>query len=69
MFCGVSSDDAKYFAEELGKDWEMRRENTYAGDVLADFFPRTYRDTETEQYRIRPTDIIDGNCQVSLHTN
>lgn len=59
-FGGVSSDDAKYFAEELGKDWEMRRENTYAGDVLADFFPRTYRDTETEQYRIRPTDIIDG---------
>lgn len=59
-FGGLSNEDAEYFAKELGKDWEMRRENTYAGDVLADFFPKTYRDTETENYRIRPTDIQDG---------
>jgi hypothetical protein len=59
-FGGLSNEDAEYFAKELGKDWEMRRENTYSGDVLADFFPKTYRDTETENYRIRPTDIQDG---------
>ncbi len=27
---------------------------------MASFLPKTYRDTESEDYRIRPTDIKDG---------
>jgi hypothetical protein len=59
-FGGVTYEDAEYFANELGKDWGVTRQNTYDGFIVADFFPKTYRDTEQEQYRIRPTDIQDG---------
>lgn len=59
-FGGISADDAEYFAREIGKDWNVRRENTFDGLLLADFLPKTYRDTEKEEYRIRPTDIQDG---------
>lgn len=59
-FGGISADDAEYFAREIGKDWNVRRENTYDGLLLADFLPKTYRDAEKEEYRIRPTDIQDG---------
>lgn len=59
-FGGVTNDDAEYFAKELGKNWEVMRQNTYDGSVLATFLPKSYRDTEQEEYRIRPTDIQDG---------
>jgi len=59
-FGGVTYDDAEYFANELGKDWGVLRQNTYDGFIMADFLPKSYRDTEQEDYRIRPTDIQDG---------
>ncbi len=59
-FGGVTYEDAEYFANELGKDWGVLRQNTYDGFIMADFLPKTYRDTEQEDYRIRPTDIQDG---------
>ncbi|MDR3600866.1 MAG: type IV secretory system conjugative DNA transfer family protein [Desulfosporosinus sp.] len=59
-FGGITYDDAEYFANELGKNWEVMRQNTYDGFALASFLPKTYRDTEQEEYRIRPTDIQDG---------
>ena len=59
-FGGITFDDAEYFANELGKNWEVMRQNTYDGFALASFLPKTYRDTEQEEYRIRPTDIQDG---------
>ncbi|MDR3543300.1 MAG: TraM recognition domain-containing protein [Desulfosporosinus sp.] len=59
-FGGITYDDAEYFANELGKNWEVMRQSTYDGFAFASFLPKTYRDTEQEEYRIRPTDIQDG---------
>ncbi|KLU62341.1 AAA-like domain protein [Peptococcaceae bacterium CEB3] len=59
-FGGITSEDAEYFAKELGKNWEVMRQSTYDGKVLASILPKNYRDTEQEEYRIRPTDIQDG---------
>lgn len=59
-FGGVTFDDADYLADELGKNWEVTRQNTYDGFALASFLPKTYRETEQEAYRLRPTDIQDG---------
>lgn len=59
-FGGITYDDAEYFANELGKNWEVMRQSTYDGFAVASFLPKTYRDTDQEEYRIRPTDIQDG---------
>ena len=59
-FGGITYDDAEYFSNELGKNWEVMRQSTYDGFAFASFLPKTYRDTEQEEYRLRPTDIQDG---------
>lgn len=59
-FCGLSSTDAKEFAEEFGKDVVIMRQSTYKNKILLPkFFPESYRDTETEEYRYRPTYLQD----------
>lgn len=59
-FCGLSSSDAKEFAEEFGKDVVIMRQSTYKNKILMPkFFPESYRDTETEEYRYRPTYLQD----------
>ncbi|MFF5996572.1 TraM recognition domain-containing protein [Lysinibacillus sp. KU-BSD001] len=59
-FCGLSSADAKEFAEEFGKDVVIMRQSTYKNKILTSkFFPESYRDTETEEYRYRPTYLQD----------
>ncbi|SOC22064.1 TraM-binding TraD/TraG-like protein [Ureibacillus xyleni] len=59
-FCGLSSADANEFAEEFGKDVVIMRQSTYKNKILLPkFFPESYRDTETEEYRYRPTYLQD----------
>lgn len=61
IFGGLSSEDAKDLAEELGKDPILLRQNTYKNNILLpNLFPNSYRDTETEEYRFSPTDLKDG---------
>ena len=59
-FGGITNGDAEYLANELGKNWEIVRQNTFDGSVVASLLPKSYRDTEQEAYRIRPTDMQDG---------
>ena len=55
-FCGLSATDAKEFADEFGKDLVTMRQSTYKNRILLPkWFPESYRDTETEEYRFRPT--------------
>ncbi|NRG44038.1 type IV secretory system conjugative DNA transfer family protein [Bacillus sp. CRN 9] len=59
-FCGLSAQDAKEFAEEFGKDKVVMRQSTYRNRIfLPRFFPDTYRDTETEEYRFHYTYLQD----------
>lgn len=59
VFGGVSSDDARQFAEEFGKDKVVMRQATYKHKIFMPvLFPDSYRDTETEEYRFDPTDIM-----------
>lgn len=59
-FCGLSSADANEFAEEFGKDVVIMRQSTYKNKILLPkFFPESYRDTEAEEYRYRPTYLQD----------
>lgn len=61
VFGGLSSEDAKEFAEEFGKDRYLMRQSTYKNRILIPrFFPEQYRDTEIEEYRFTFTDIMDG---------
>ncbi|WP_343273162.1 type IV secretory system conjugative DNA transfer family protein [Lentibacillus songyuanensis] len=61
VFGGLSSEDAKEFAEEFGKDKVIMRQSTYKNRILIPrFFPDNYRDTEQEEYRFDFTDIMDG---------
>ncbi|WP_018213663.1 type IV secretory system conjugative DNA transfer family protein [Desulfitobacterium hafniense] len=59
-FGGISSTDASFLAEELGKDWVVRKMETYDGKMIAHLLPESYRQIEQEEYRIRPTDMQDG---------
>ena len=59
-FGGITFDDARHFANELGMDWSITRQNTYDGSVVSTIMPKTYRDTESEEHRIRSTDLQDG---------
>lgn len=60
-FGGVSSEDAKEFAEIFGKDKITMRQSTYKNKILMpNLFPDSYRDTETEENRFDPTDLMDG---------
>lgn len=61
VFGGLSSEDAKEFAEEFGKDRILMRQSTYKNRIMIPrFFPEQYRDTEIEEYRFTFTDIMDG---------
>lgn len=61
VFGGLSSEDAKEFAEEFGMDRVMMRQSTYKNRILVPkFFPEQYRDTEKEEYRFTFTDIMDA---------
>ncbi|WP_234402436.1 type IV secretory system conjugative DNA transfer family protein [Oceanobacillus damuensis] len=60
-FGGVSSDDAQEFADEFGKDKIIVRQSTYKHRLwMPVLFPESYRDTESEEYRFDPTDIMDS---------
>ncbi|TMN20847.1 type IV secretory system conjugative DNA transfer family protein [Lentibacillus cibarius] len=60
-FNGVGFQDAQEFADEFGKDKIMMRQSTYKHHVIMPtVFPDSYRDTESEEYRFDPTDIMDN---------
>ncbi|WP_245998304.1 type IV secretory system conjugative DNA transfer family protein [Siminovitchia terrae] len=60
-FGGIKSEDAKEFADELGKDKIIMRQSTYKNRILLpNLFPDSYRDTEEEEYRFDYTDLMDG---------
>src|SRR5699024_3069359 len=59
-FGGMSHDDALEFAEEFGKDKIIMRQPKYKHRIFMPvLFPESYSDTETEEYRFDPTDIMD----------
>lgn len=61
VFGGIGAEDAKDFAEELGKDKIIMRQSTYKNRIfLPNLFPDSFRDTEDEEYRFDPTDLMDG---------
>lgn len=60
VFGGLSSEDAKEFAEEFGKEKIIMRQNTYTNRLFSKLFPAQYRDAEEEEYRFDFTDIMDG---------
>ncbi|MFS0574984.1 type IV secretory system conjugative DNA transfer family protein [Sporosarcina sp. 179-K 3D1 HS] len=60
-FGGISAQDAQDFANEFGKDKVIMRQSTYKNRILLPrLFPDSYRDTEDEEYRFDPTDLMDG---------
>ena len=60
-FGGISAQDAQDFADEFGKDKVIMRQSTYKNRILLPrLFPDSYRDTEDEEYRFDPTDLMDG---------
>lgn len=60
-FGGIKSEDAKDFAEEFGKDKIIMRQSTYKNRIfLPNLFPDSFRDTEDDEYRFDPTDLMDG---------
>ena len=60
-FGGISAQDAQDFADEFGKDKVIMRQSTYKNRILLPrLFPDSYRDTEDEEYRFAPTDLMDG---------
>ncbi|MFC2950023.1 TraM recognition domain-containing protein [Virgibacillus sediminis] len=60
-FNGIGFRDAQEFADEFGKDKIVMRQSTYKHLIfLPNLFPDSYRDTESEEYRFDPTDIMDN---------
>lgn len=60
-FGGLSAKDAKEFAEEFGKQTVILRQSTYEMKYLMpNIMPSTYRDTEKEEYRFTPSQIMTG---------
>ncbi|TMN23746.1 type IV secretory system conjugative DNA transfer family protein [Lentibacillus cibarius] len=60
-FNGVGFQDAQEFADEFGKDKIVMRQSTYKHRlIMPTVFPDSYRDTESEEYRFDPTDIMDN---------
>ncbi|GAB3051335.1 type IV secretory system conjugative DNA transfer family protein [Virgibacillus ainsalahensis] len=60
-FNGIGFQDAQEFADEFGKDKIMLRQPTYKHRIfMPNLFPDSYRDTESEEYRFDPTDIMDN---------
>jgi hypothetical protein len=60
-FGGLSAQDAKEFAEEFGMDQIIMRQTTYRNRILLpNFFPDSYRDTESEEYRFHYTYLQDN---------
>ncbi|ALX47717.1 type IV secretory system conjugative DNA transfer family protein [Lentibacillus amyloliquefaciens] len=60
-FNGIGYQDAQEFADEFGKDKIMLRQSTYKHRIfMPNLFPDSYRDTESEEYRFDPTDIMDN---------
>ncbi|MFC3041603.1 type IV secretory system conjugative DNA transfer family protein [Virgibacillus xinjiangensis] len=60
-FNGIGFRDAQEFADEFGKDKIVMRQSTYKHRIfLPNLFPDSYRDTESEEYRFDPTDIMDN---------
>ncbi|QKY71635.1 type IV secretory system conjugative DNA transfer family protein [Lentibacillus sp. CBA3610] len=60
-FNGIGYQDAREFADEFGKDKIMLRQSTYKHRIfMPNLFPHSYRDTESEEYRFDPTDIMDN---------
>ena len=60
-FGSISAQDAQDFADEFGKDKVIMRQSTYKNRILLPrLFPDSYRDTEDEEYRFDPTDLMDG---------
>ena len=59
-FGGLSAQDAKEFAEEFGMDQVIMRQTTFRNRILLpNFFPDSYRDTESEQFRFHYTYLQD----------
>ncbi|MFD1362750.1 type IV secretory system conjugative DNA transfer family protein [Lentibacillus salinarum] len=60
-FGGLPANDAKEFAEEFGMKRVTMTQDTYEHNVLLpSLFPKSYRETETEEYRFYFTEIMDG---------
>ncbi|PTQ51043.1 MAG: conjugation protein, TraG/TraD family, (pXO1-42) [Hydrogenibacillus schlegelii] len=61
IFGGISAQDAKELADELGKNQIIVRQATYRTRVLIPaLLPHDYRDTESEEYRFPYTQLMDG---------
>lgn len=60
VFGGLSSDDAKEVAEEMGQDRVLERVKSFDGGIMKQFLPKMYRDMETDQYRFPYTKLMDG---------
>lgn len=59
-FNGLTAADAKEFAEEFGMNRVMMKQNTYENKVLLpNIFPKSYRETETEEYRFYFTQLME----------
>lgn len=61
IFGGISAQDAKELADELGKNQIIVRQATYKTRVVVPaLLPHDYRDTESEEYRFPYTQLMDG---------
>lgn len=61
VFGGIGAEDAKELAEEFGKKQIIERQATYKTNIIGpNIFPDNYRDTEKEEYRFYPTQLMDG---------
>jgi len=60
-FGGLPANDAKEFAEEFGMRRVMMKQDTYEQKILfPNFFPKSYRETETEEYNYYFSEIMHG---------
>ena len=61
VFVGVGASDAKEMQEEFGKDAIIESQATFEPSLfLPKLLPKSYRDTEKEEYRYTYTQIMDG---------
>lgn len=61
VFGGIGAEDAREFADEFGKKQIIERQATYKTNIIGpNIFPDNYRDTEREEYRYYPTQLMDG---------
>lgn len=59
VFGGVTAEDAKEFAEELGKRQMIERRGTYANRIfIPNLLPEKYQDVEIEEYRYYYSQIM-----------